>query len=122
MSHIVQIESQVRDLQALCAACRRLGLDAPVHETVQLFSGEVTGHCVRLPQWRYPVVCHLASGQVRFDNYNGRWGASAELDRLVQAYAVEKTLLEARKQGHAVTEQLLRDGHIKLTIHVGDEP
>lgn len=122
MSHIVQIESQVRDLQALGAACRRLGLDAPVHETVQLFSGEVTGHCVRLPQWRYPVVCHLASGQVRFDNYNGRWGSSAELDRLVQAYAVEKTLLEARKHGHAVTEQLLRDGHIKLTIHVGDEP
>ena len=121
MSHIVQIETQIRDLQALGAACRRLGLSAPVYETVRLFSGEVTGHSVRLPQWRYPVVCHLASGQVRFDNYNGRWGPSAELDRLRQSYAVEKTLLEARKQGHAVTEQTLRNGHIQLTIHVGDE-
>ena len=49
------------------------------------------------------------------------WGPSAELDRLMQSYAVEKPLREARKQGHAVTEQTLCDGHIKLTIHMGDE-
>ena len=29
-------------------------------ETRRLFSGEATGHCVRLPDWRYPVVCQAA--------------------------------------------------------------
>ena len=121
MSHIVQIETQIRDLEALRAACRRLQIAEPVQETTRLFSGEATGHCVQLPAWRYPVVCDLGSGKIHFDNYGGRWGASSELDRLLQRYAVEKTRLEARKQGYTVTEQGLSDGHIKLTIHVGDE-
>jgi hypothetical protein len=47
------------------------------------------------------------------------WGAQQELDRFLQAYAVERTRIEARRQGHSVTEQPLADGSIKLTIHVG---
>ena len=46
------------------------------------------------------------------------WGDPNQLDRLLQAYACEKTLIEARKQGHSVTEQALADGSIKLTIQV----
>ena len=34
-------------------------------------------------------------------------------------YAVEKARIEARRQGHSVTEQPLADGSIKLTIQVG---
>jgi hypothetical protein len=37
----------------------------------------------------------------------------------LQAYAVEKTKIEARRKGHAVTEQQLADGSIKLTVQVG---
>ena len=121
MSHIVTIETQIRDLVALRAACRRAGLEQPQQETVQLFSGEATGYCVRLPQWRYPVVCDLHNGAIRFDNYGGRWGEQRQLDRLMQSYAAEKTRLEAHRQGYAVTEQTLSDGRIKLTIHVGEE-
>ena len=60
-----------------------------------------------------------ASGEVKFDNYNGAWGSQSELDKLLQAYAVEKTRIEARRQGHTLTEQRLTDGSIKLTIQVG---
>lgn len=119
MSHIVTIEASVRDVGALGAACRRLGLPEPVLETARLFSGEVTGYCVRLPDWRFPIVCDVDNGQVKFDNFAGAWGAQCELDRLMQAYAVEMTRLEARRQGHTVTEQPLTDGSIKLTVHVG---
>ena len=56
MSHVVSIETRVRDIGALRAACRRLGVTEPVLETVQLFSGKETGYCVRLPEWRYPVA------------------------------------------------------------------
>ncbi|WP_425619162.1 DUF1257 domain-containing protein [Anatilimnocola sp. NA78] len=119
MSHIVQIQTQVRDPVAVASACQRLALPVPVERTVQLFSRTETGLAVELRGWRYPVVCDLTSGEVRYDNYNGRWGAQADLDQLLQAYAVEKTKLEARRKGYAVTEQPLRDGSVKLLVHVG---
>jgi hypothetical protein len=46
------------------------------------------------------------------------WGDRQELDRFLQRYAAEKTMIEARKRGHSVTEQQLADGSVKLTIQV----
>jgi hypothetical protein len=118
LSHIVQIQTQIRDPVAIQAACRRLGLAQPVQQTVRLFSGKVTGLAVQLPDWRYPVVCDIANGQIQYDNYGGSWGDRAKLDQFLQAYAAEKAKLEARKRGHSVSEQTLTDGSIKLTIQV----
>jgi hypothetical protein len=119
LSHIVSIKTEVRDVQAVTAACRRLGLPGPVAGTAKLYGGEAAGLLVRLPGWLYPVVLDTATGQVRFDNYEGRWGAQKELDRFLQLYAVEKARLEARKRGHNVVEQALPDGSIRVTITVG---
>lgn len=119
MSHIVTIATEVRDPNAVAAACRRLALPEPVHGTATLFEGNATGLLVRLPGWLYPVVCDTATGSLRFDNYGGRWGRQEQLDRLIQAYAVERTRIEARKGGHHVVEQALADGSIQLTIQVG---
>jgi hypothetical protein len=68
MSHIVTIATEIRDPDAVAAACRRLGLPGPVHGTAALFEGQATGLLVKLPGWFYPVVCDTASGSVRFDN------------------------------------------------------
>ena len=118
MSHIVTIQTQVRDAAAVAAACRRLGLSLPIERTVRLFSGPATGLAVELSGWNYPVVCELASGNLKFDNYGGSWGNQAELEKFLQMYACEKAKIEARRQGHSVTEQPLADGSIKLTIQV----
>jgi hypothetical protein len=118
LSHIVQIQTQVRDPSAVQAACRRLGLPQPLVRKVELFSGAVTGLAVQLPAWRYPLVCDTAKGQIQFDNYGGAWGEQAELERFLQAYAAEKATIEARRQGHSVSEQTLTDGSNKLTIHL----
>ena len=118
MSHLVTIKTEVRDAAAVRAACKRLCLPPPVQGTFELFSGTATGLAVKLPDWQYPVVCDTATGQVKFDNYNGRWGDQKELDQFVQMYAVEKARIESHKQGHSVTEQQLTDGSIKLTIQV----
>lgn len=119
MSHIVEIQTQVRDPVAVAAACTRLGLPQPVEETVQLFSGEVHGLAVRLPGWTYPIVCQTESGTLKYDNYEGRWGDPAELGQLLQMYAVEKAKLEARRRGHSVVETPLQDGSVKLVVSVG---
>ena len=118
MSHIVQIKTQIRDAAAVQAACHRRGLAVPIEGKARLFSGEVTGLAIQLPSWQYPAVADLATGQLQFDNFGGRWGDPKHLDRFLQAYAVEKCRLEARKKGHVVTEQQQADGSIKLTIQV----
>ena len=118
MSHIVQIQTEVRDPIAVRSACNRLGLPEPKLGKHKLFSGDVVGLGVELPAWRYPAVCQLDTGHVH-DNFSGRWGEQVHLARFLQIYAVERAKLEARKQGHTVTEQPLEDGSIKLTVQVG---
>jgi hypothetical protein len=119
LSHIVEIRTEVRDPAAVAAACRRLGLPAPVQGTAALFSGEAAGLLVRLPGWLYPAVFDTTSGQARFDNYDGTWGDPAHLGRFLQMYAVERAKIEARKPGYATTEEALADGSIRLSINVG---
>ena len=119
MSHVVEIRTEVRDAVALRAACVRLQLSPPTEGTFRLYSGTAAGLGVNLPAWRYPVVCDPATGQLRYDNYGGQWGDQSQLDQLLQAYAVEKTRIEARRHGHTVTEQSLADGSIRLTVQVG---
>jgi hypothetical protein len=118
MSHIVTIQTQIRDPVAVARACERLQLPAPQTGTHQLFTNEATGLAVRLMGWRYPLVCQVESGQLQFDHFGGRWGEPARLDAFLQMYAVEKSKLEARRQGHTVLEQPLQDGSIKLTVQL----
>jgi hypothetical protein len=119
LSHIVEIKTEIRDEQAVRAACTRLNLAAPEHKTVRLFNATATGLCVQLPGWNYPVVANLQTGQVQYDNFNGHWGEQKHLNQFLQGYAVEKAKIEARKKGHSVTETALQDGAIKVTIRVG---
>lgn len=121
MSHVVQIKTEIRDFNAVKQACQRLQLERPVHGTFQLYSSAETGCGVQLRDWKYPVVCKLDSGEIRYDNYNGRWGHTQRLDEFVQRYSVEKSKLEARKQGFTAAESLLEDGSIKVTINAGGD-
>jgi hypothetical protein len=119
VSHIVEIKTEIRDEQAVKAACARLNLPQPEHKTARLFSASATGLCVELPGWSYPVVCNLQTGQVQFDNYGGHWGEQSRLNQFLQAYAVEKAKIEARKKGHTCAETCLQDGSIRVTVRVG---
>jgi hypothetical protein len=119
MSHIVEIKTEIRDEQAVKAACTRLQLAPPEHKSARLFSATATGLCVQLPGWQYPVVCNLQTGQAQYDNYNGHWGEQKELHKFLQGYAVEKAKIEARKKGHMCSETRLEDGSIRVTVRVG---
>jgi hypothetical protein len=121
LSHIVTIRTEVRDREAVSRACRRLELPEPVEGEVKVFTTWKKGLLVQLKGWEFALVCDLASGQVEFDNYEGHWGDRKRLDEFLQAYAVEKATLEARRKGYSVVEQPLPDGSIKLTIGVAGE-
>jgi hypothetical protein len=119
MSHIVSIQTKVRDPAAVAAACQRMNLPPPTQGTAKLFSGQASGLLVQLPGWQYPAVIDTQTGEVQFDNFEGHWGDQAHLHRFLQMYAVEKAKLEARKKGYSVTEQAVSDGSIKLQIIEG---
>lgn len=119
MSHVVQIETEVRDPAAIAAACQRLGLPGPTRGTTKLYSEQVSGLLVKLPGWEYPIACDTANGIVRYDNFEGRWGDHAKLNQFLQAYAIEKARSAARLNGHTVYETPLSDGSIKLTVQIG---
>ena len=53
MSHVVTIETEVRDPVAVGQACQCLGLPLPKQGSHRLFAGEVTGLAVEVPGWRY---------------------------------------------------------------------
>ena len=121
MSHIVSIRTEVRDRVAVERACRRLGLADLIDGEAKIYATIKRGLLVRLEDWEFPVCCDLASGEVHFDNYGGAWGDPKRLDAFLQAYAVEKATLEARRKGYSVVEQPLADGSIKLVIGVAGE-
>ena len=68
MSHIVTIQTEVRDPTAIHAACERLKLPAPVQGTAKLFTTEATGLLVTLPRWRYPAPAVSRSSPKRCGN------------------------------------------------------
>lgn len=121
MSHIVQIKTELKDEVAIKNACTRLKLNAPVSGTHTLFANQqATGLAVQLPNWNYPIVINTTTGAIDYDNYNGHWGAQSELDKFMQAYAVEKAIYEAQKGGYSTYEEVLADGSIKVTINMGE--
>ena len=119
MSHIVTIQVEVRDLEAVKSAARRLDLKEPVHGKAVVFETEIEGILVELPDWIYPVVCILDTGELKYDNFNEQWGDQKHLDQFVQTYCIEKVTLEARRKGYSVVEQPLADGSVKLTVDMG---
>ena len=121
MSHVVKIETQLSDINAIRQSCVHLRLEAPVHGTFELYNSTETGWAVNLRDWKYPVICKVETGELAYDNYENRWGDQKRLGELIQRYAVEKTKIEARRRGHSVTEQKLDDGSVKLTVGVGGE-
>ena len=118
MSHTVTVRTQIRDIQAIQAACARLKLAQPTKGEVRLFDRVASGIAVQLDGWRFPV-CIESDGNLLFDNFSGFWGLPEKLDQFQQAYAVEKAKLEARKQGYTCQQSVLADGSIRLNVLVG---
>ena len=121
MSHIVQIETEIRSEVAVQEACRNLNLPPAKQGTFVLYGSTETGLGIELPEWRYVVVANTETGQLRFDNYEQKWGEQKYLDQFLQRYAVEAATIAARKQGHSVVESRLDDGSVKLSIQIGGE-
>lgn len=117
MSHTSEVATKIKDLNAIKLACKEMGLAEPKEETVELFDRKIyTGITVRLKGWQYPVVIDTKSGQLHYDNYKGRWGNQAELNKLTQLYGVAKATIIARSKGYQIQRSVLSNGTIRLSV------
>lgn len=121
MSHISKIELQVKDLSILVTACARLGLELiKAKKSFKWYEKEAPcDHAIRVPQAEYEIGVIDQSGlyELNCDFYD------RNLERVIgknggllkQAYAVEKTVIEARRKGYSILELKTENG---IRLHV----
>ncbi len=117
MSHISKIELEVRDLSTLSQACFRLGLELIKNQKTFKWWGSGDGQCdhvIKVPGARYEIGVIKVDDRFElqcdyFDQNIGETiGENGGL--LKQAYAVEKTRVEARRKGYMVIEKRTDSG------------
>ena len=139
--HVAVISLQIKSLDALKAACQRLGLEFREGQTSYAWFGTSIGdaplpegftkedlgkcsHAIHVPGANYEIGVVFRDGAWRllWDS----WGSGGLVDalgkdcnRLRQAYGVEAAKLEAQRQGYSVWETQLDDGGIRLNINIG---
>jgi hypothetical protein len=132
MSHVAKIELEITDLDALKAACQRLGLEFRCGQVVYAWYGEYMAdyplpegltakdlgkcdHAIRVPGASYEIGVLKRNGK-----YHLLWDFWSEgglqcilgknAGRLRQAYAIERTRREALRKGYRITESKTQNG------------
>ena len=122
MSHTTKVQVQFKDSKALRDACNALKI--PFQEgpfTVSFYDGQKhEGNIkVTLPGWTYPVLFNSQTGDVAYDNYEGKWGDIRQLHNLVQEYALqvaEDQASELKLQGWTIERVPQANGDIQLVL------
>ena len=122
MSHFTTIETQIRDISALQAACHELGLTVLESTMARGYSSNnIKGDLVirlrgpydvalnRQPDGSYGLTTDWWAGHVERE-------LGAGYGKLLQLYGVYRAQAEARRKGYTTRRQSLSDGSIKLTI------
>jgi hypothetical protein len=140
MSHVAKIEIEILDLKSLKLACDQLGLEFIEGQKSYAWFGESIGdyplpagftvadlgkcdHAIRVPGAEYEIgVVHRAGKYALLWDSWGRGGLERILGtgagKLKQAYAVTKTICEAKRKGYMVKEQKTETG-IRLVLSGG---
>ena len=116
MSHLVNINIELKNTQTAIAACRRLGWKYEENQRIMYHDkSSATGLVIYIPEWRYPITI-TENGTVKGDNYNGSWGDPALLNKLRQAYGIEAARALMRRHTAPVVETQNQDGSVTLTV------
>ena len=122
MSHFTSIQTQIKDLEALRAACGELGLSFLVNASARGFAGtEQHGDYVIQLKGPYDIAAHRQPDGT-YGLATDWWEGHVEREvgpnygRLLQLYAVHKATREARKRGLTVQRTQRSDGSIKLCL------
>ena len=122
MSHFTEIKTQIKDIEALRAACQELGLTLLQNaEARGYYENKTKGDYVVRLKGPYDIAL-IKQADGTFDHTADLWNGHAELEvgqgygKLLQQYGVHKATLEARKKGLSVLRRQQANGSIKLVL------
>jgi hypothetical protein len=122
MSHFTTIQTQIKDIAALRAACAELGVEMIENGVARGYSlNRIEGDFVIRLKGPYDIAVNRqrdGSFGLTTDWWDGHVEreVGANYGRLLQLYAVHKAQAEARRKGYTTRRQTLGDGSIKLVI------
>ena len=126
MSHFTTILTQIRDVDALEAACVELGVELLRDTEARGFANSTRhGQLVVRLKGPYDIAANRANpndGTEPYELSTDWWNGHVEREvgpnygRLLQLYGVHKTMREAAKKHLRVTRRQETDGSIKLTL------
>lgn len=122
MSHFANIETQIRDITALKAACAEMGLSVLENAKARGFGDKTRrGEFVIKLKGPYDIAVNkVENGTYAFTTDWWRGHVEEEVGpkfgKLLQMYGVYKAQIEARRKGFMTRRQVLKDGAIKLII------
>lgn len=122
MSHFTTIKTEIKDIEALRAACAEMGLSLAENAEARGYGSNRTRaeYVVRL-KGPYDIALNK-NKEGSYALTADWWGGHVEREvgsqagRLLQLYGVHKATREARRRGYTVQRQGLKDGAIKLMI------
>lgn len=122
MSHFTTIKTQIKDVEALRAACLEMGLS--LLQNVQArgyYENKTKGDYVIQLKGPYDIALNKqpdGSFGLTADLWNGHveQEVGQGYGKLLQLYGVQKATREARKRGHLVSRTAHQNGAIKITI------
>jgi hypothetical protein len=122
MSHFTTINTQIKDIQALRAACTEMGLSLVQNAQARgYYENKTKGDYViklkgpydialnKQPDGSFGITADLWQGHVEKE-------VGEKYGKLLQLYAVHKTAIEARKKGLSVLRRPQQNGSIKLVL------
>lgn len=122
MSHFTTINTQIKDTEALRAACQELGLSLLQNTTARgYYNNQTRGDFVIRLKGPYDIALNRQPDS-SFGLTADLWAGNVEKEvgkgygRLLQLYGVHKAMREARRKGLLVKRSAKQDGSIKLTI------
>jgi hypothetical protein len=123
MSHFVTIQTQIRDVVALQDACTELGVGLEQNTTARGFlKQQRQGEYVIRLRGPYDIAANKVPTSDSYELSTDWWDGHVEKEvgkdynRLLQLYAVHKTMREASKRNLRVTRRQEQDGNIKLIL------
>jgi hypothetical protein len=125
MSHFVNIQTQIKDIEALKSASAEMALELVENADARGFGNQQQhGEYVIRLKGPYDIALNRHTDG-SFSLSTDWWGDYVEKEigkkygRLLQLYAVHKTMREAQKKGVRVHRNALANGSIKLMLSGG---
>jgi len=130
MSHVATVKIEIKDLDALDAACRELGLElVRDQKTHRYYSGNQAPceHAIRIPgaadAWEIGIIKApdgRAGFELAWDSFAGGGGMVEKVGRdcakLKQQYAKHIAIRHAQRNGYRIQQQARADGSIQLVM------